>query len=452
VDLLAALFDDPRREPPFLLRTQMRPPFRIELRDRAPLCLVVAARGSVAIRLGDEVAELPEHSTVLVRGERPWSVADRVDSDVTAVIHPGQRCETVAGEPVAERWSRGVRTWGNTSDVDAAHVMLTGTYERMSERGRLLLDALPDVLVAPEGSIDPSLLSLFAGEVVRDDIAQPVVLERMLDLIVVLAVRHWLRHAETLPPGVVRGSSDPTVGSAIRLMQADPAERWTVQSLARRVGVSRATFAKRFHELVGTTPIAFLTDWRLSLGADLLTSTDSSIAAIATEVGYGSAFAFSTAFKRRYGVSPHRFRSGGTSDAEGGSALELEHPGVARELRGHPEPLRRLGAHAVGIVGHGDDRVRHRSRRPPPLGPRRGGDVRDDVALDGARTGPGHDRAVRASTSGRSRRRRIRRTSSTSPPRSHGSSSRGDRGPDHVDRLLEVILGGLLSTSPTSTS
>ncbi len=315
VDLLGALFDDARQEPAFLLRTQMRTPFAIELRDGAPLCLVVAARGRVTVRLDADVVEVPEGSTVLVRGERPWVVADRADSDVTAVIHPGQHCENIAGEPVAEQWSQGVRTWGNTADLDAGHVMLTGTYEHMSQRARLLLDAIPDVLVVPEGAIDPALLALFATEVVRDDIAQPVVLERMLDLIVVLAIRHWLRSAEAVPPGVVRGLSDPAVGAAIRLMQSAPSERWTVQALARRVDVSRATFAKRFHELVGTTPIAFLTDWRLSLGADLLTTTDLSIAQIADDVGYGSAFAFSTAFKRRFAVSPHRYRRGDRVEA-----------------------------------------------------------------------------------------------------------------------------------------
>jgi transcriptional regulator GlxA family with amidase domain len=92
-------------------------------------------------------------------------------------------------------------------------------------------------------------------------------------------------------------------------MQTAPAEPWTIQSIARRVGVSRAAFAKRFTALVGTSPIAFLTSWRLAVAADRLTSTDDSIARIANDVGYGSAFALSTAFKRHYGRSPHHFRT-----------------------------------------------------------------------------------------------------------------------------------------------
>ena len=79
-------------------------------------------------------------------------------------------------------------------------------------------------------------------------------------------------------------------------------------NLAAAVGCSRAVFARRFADQVGEPPIAFLTGWRLALAADLLRASRATIAAIARQVGYGTPFALSSAFKRAYGVSPNARR------------------------------------------------------------------------------------------------------------------------------------------------
>jgi AraC-like DNA-binding protein len=309
VDLLTGLFDGSPGRSPFLLRVQFAAPFALTLADGAALSVLVTSRGDLTLNHPTGTHEVPESTLVLIRGDQPWSIADDPGSPVTAVVPPGQRCESPTGEPLAEQWSLGIRTWGNADEPSATHIMVAGAYETVPETGRSVLASLPDVLVVPDGAIDHGLVAMFAQEVVREDIAQPIVLSRTLDLLVVLAVRYWMRQHGSLPPGALRGLGDPVVGPAIRLLQSEPAERWTIQALARRVGVSRAALAKRFNEVVGTPPIAFLTDWRLSLAADRLATSRDPIARIADEVGYSSAFALSTAFKRRYGVSPHRYRT-----------------------------------------------------------------------------------------------------------------------------------------------
>jgi AraC-like DNA-binding protein len=98
------------------------------------------------------------------------------------------------------------------------------------------------------------------------------------------------------------------VGAAIAKLHAEPARAWTIESLAKEVGMSRSILAERFTSLVGIPPIEYLTDWRMQLAASMLRDGATSLARIAESVGYGSEAALSRAFKRSVGVSPSAFR------------------------------------------------------------------------------------------------------------------------------------------------
>jgi AraC-like DNA-binding protein len=135
------------------------------------------------------------------------------------------------------------------------------------------------------------------------------VLDRLLDLLLIAVLRAWFARADAKAPGWYRAHSDPVVGRALRLLQNDPARAWTVASLASETGASRAALARRFNELVGEPPMRFLTGWRLALAADLLREPDATIGSVAAQVGYGSSFALSTAFKRERGISPQEYRT-----------------------------------------------------------------------------------------------------------------------------------------------
>ncbi|WP_406079906.1 AraC family transcriptional regulator [Micromonospora sp. NBC_00858] len=269
------------------------PPYALRIEDRAPLTVVALVRGAAWLVPDDApAAPLRPGDVAVLRGPDGHLVADDPASPPQVVIHPGQRCTTLRGEPLAESMALGVRTWG--TGLHGSTVLLTGTYNLPGEVSRRLLTALPPLLVVPAEEWRSPLVPLLAQEVTRDAPGQAAVLDRLLDLLLIGALRTWFGRPDAAP-GWYRAAGDPVVGPALRLVENDPARPWTVAALAAEVGVSRAVLARRFTELVGEPPMAYLTGWRLALAADLLREPDATLGAVARRVGYASPYALSTA-------------------------------------------------------------------------------------------------------------------------------------------------------------
>jgi AraC-like DNA-binding protein len=319
MDALANLLDGPRARGAFLLRSVMTPPWSLRVQDKAPLTLVAMVRGDAWVvshsrrRAGRQV-RVHSGDVAIMLGPDPYTIADDPSTQPQAIIHPGQRCTTPEGEDLAQAMGLGVRTWGNSPNGSTE--MLVGTYRMHGEISRRLLDSLPAVLLLPEARKLP-FFALLGDEVVKNEPGQEVVLDRLLDVLLVAVLRAWFSRPEAKAPGWYRALRDPIVGRVLRMLHAHPAHPWTVAALAAKVGVSRASLARRFTDLIGEAPMTYLTGWRLALAADLLLEPDATIADVARRVGYGSAFALSTAFKRVRGISPqdHRDRQSGGADA-----------------------------------------------------------------------------------------------------------------------------------------
>jgi AraC-like DNA-binding protein len=308
VDVFGGLLDGPRARGAFALLVMMDPPWSVRIEDRAPLSLVSVVKGHAWVIPDDDVpVRLDAGSVAVICGPDPYTFAGDPATPAQVVIHPGQHCTTPDGRDLAQAMGLGVRSWGNSAA--GSTTMLIGTYERHSEIGRQLLSVLPRLVIMPAGEWDSPLLSMLSREIVRDEPGQEAVLDRLLDLLLVAVLRAWLSRHQAEAPGWYRAQGDPLVGRALRALQNNPAEPWTVATLAREIGVSRATLARRFAELVGEPPMAFLTAWRLALAADLLREPGATIGAVAQQVGYSSPFALSTAFKRVRGVSPKEHRA-----------------------------------------------------------------------------------------------------------------------------------------------
>ena len=176
-----------------------------------------------------------------------------------------------------------------------------------------LLDNLPPVIKVAAGSgSDTRWLSEFihvaAHETADKRAGSEGVLARLSELMFIEVVRRYL---EGLPPaqiGWLAGLRDPFVGKALSLMHAKPAHNWTIDDLARDVGLSRSVLAERFNDMVGIPPIQYLAKWRMQIAVGMLGRGDMNIASIAAQTGYSSEAAFSRAFKRMVGVSPSEHR------------------------------------------------------------------------------------------------------------------------------------------------
>jgi AraC-like DNA-binding protein/mannose-6-phosphate isomerase-like protein (cupin superfamily) len=178
-----------------------------------------------------------------------------------------------------------------------------------------LLSSLPRVLrvSAGSGEVNAWLETYVRFSLLERGEERPggaCVLSKLSELMFVEGIR---RYVEALPPGQtgwLAGVRDPLVGKALALMHRSPARPWTVESLGKSVGLSRSSLAERFTELIGQPPMQYLTQWRLTLAAHLLQTTNKGAAVVAEDVGYDSEAAFSRAFRREFGAPPATWRRG----------------------------------------------------------------------------------------------------------------------------------------------
>jgi AraC-like DNA-binding protein len=311
MDPLAGFLDGPRARAAFLVKAVFDPPWSMRIEDQAPLAVVALTHGRAwLLHPSGAPVGLDAGDVVVVRGPDHYVVADDPATVPTIVIDPGGHCRTLDGRSLVQSMNLGVRTWGNAAD--GSDVMLVGTYQTEGEVSRWLVESLPPVVVVRAAEWDSPVVAMLATEIAREEPGQQVVLDRLLDLLLVSALRAAFATRTVEVPAWFSAHADPIVGPVIRLMQDEPATAWTVASLAAAAGVSRALLARRFHELTGQPPMTFLTSWRMALAADLVVGEGATVTNVARAVGYGSPFTFSTAFKRHHGLSPKAYRERAT--------------------------------------------------------------------------------------------------------------------------------------------
>jgi len=154
-------------------------------------------------------------------------------------------------------------------------------------------------------------LQFLAAEMAQQAPGSEVVANRLAEALFIQAVRaHIASGDESCQRGWLRAIFDPQIGAALKSIHENVNRAWTVESLAEAAGMSRSAFAARFKELLGQTPLEYVTEWRMQKAVQLLQQNDKKLIEVAQSVGYESD-AFSKAFKRMMGLSPGECRHNG---------------------------------------------------------------------------------------------------------------------------------------------
>lgn len=189
--------------------------------------------------------------------------------------------------------------------------MLGGAFQIEPVNAPLLLALLPAMIHIRAADGDTGrltrIIELIMDEATPERPGRDMILKRLLDVLLVEALRWRGIGGDALPSGLLAGMRDPALARALRAIHSDVRSGWTVAGLARLAGMSRSAFAGRFAEAVGCAPIEYIARWRMALAQDTLSRGGKSLDRIADEIGYESASAFSTAFRRRIGCSPGAF-------------------------------------------------------------------------------------------------------------------------------------------------
>lgn len=233
---------------------------------------------------------------------------------------PGMRAEHPNSESMYEQGAAQQPFFANIGEDGPVSTKLVCGFLACDARPfNPLLDNLPSVIKVAAGSGSESrwlsqFIHVATHETADKRAGGESVLAKLSELMFIEVIR---RHLEDLPPaqiGWLAGLRDPFIGKALSLMHARPAHNWTIDDLARDVGLSRSVLAERFNDMVGIPPIQYLAQWRMQIAAGLLSSGNTNLAKVAAETGYSSEAAFSRAFKRMVGVSPSEHRRQGSAN------------------------------------------------------------------------------------------------------------------------------------------
>jgi AraC-like DNA-binding protein len=301
VDPLADVMDVSRVRGALLANVQARAPWGFEVPPTSGAVFHAVTSGTAWLRVdGEPALQLMPGDVVLF----PTPVEHRLSATPTA------RCRLFTRE-MKQR----------LTDADgclqlegpgAVTTVVCATYDYDRDVAQPLLSLLPPFIHVRAdpvaGAQIGALVSLLAAELGGRRAGARTAVDRLIDLLLIHTIRAWTAATADARPCWLRALDDPVVARTLALIHERPAERWTIDGLAREVHLSRATLARRFTRLVGETPQAYLTRWRIDLAARRLRDTTDSVETIARDVGYTSEYAFNRAFRRHRGQPPGRYR------------------------------------------------------------------------------------------------------------------------------------------------
>jgi AraC-like DNA-binding protein len=302
MDPLADVLDLSRVSGALMANVRAGAPWGLDLPSRSGASFHAITSGVAWLRVaGEDPLQLMPGDVFLL----PTGVRHRLSSEPDGACEPfdtsmKERLMTPEGD---------LRIGGS----GAATTFVCAAFDYDLEVAQPLMSLLPAVIHVPADPVArrdiAAIVELLAMEVGAPRPGSRAAAARLIDTLLIAAIRHWLeRRAGGEPPSWLRALNDPALAQVVAVLHERPAEAWTVESLAREVHLSRATLARRFSELVGEPPLTYLARWRMHLAAQRLKHSTDTVETIARDVGYTSEYAFNRAFARHRGQPPGRYR------------------------------------------------------------------------------------------------------------------------------------------------
>jgi AraC-like DNA-binding protein len=271
----------------------------------------------------DGVAEpvrLAAGDCFLLPSGRPFRLTQNLD------LEPVNFLALLSGE---RRGGVAILNGGGETMILGGHFAFTGAH------ADILLGAMPPVVHLRKDADKAAMrwaLERMRLELLETQPGGDLVARHLAHMMLVQALRLYLADGGGQSVGWLFALADPQMAAAIGAMHAEPGAGWTLQALAEHAGMSRSSFAQKFKATVGSSPMEYLTRWRMLLAGDRLSTGAEPVSVIALSLGYESESAFSTAFKRVMGCSPRRYSHGQGSGAPPSQPARDTAPTREREL------------------------------------------------------------------------------------------------------------------------
>jgi AraC-like DNA-binding protein len=301
LDVLSDVLGMLRLRGEVMCRNEFSAPFGVSY-DSDQAHFHVIERGTCLVRYGEnETLKVSGGDLLVLPHGRGHALLDAAGSRVVSL-------KSIL-DPRRKRPTGVLRFGGGGAQTD----VICGHFRFDTRLRASMLAGLPPILhVRGTNGRPPEWLELtvryLAAETRSTEPGRELAMSRLVDLLFVQTLRHWLVNSPTQPLGWLGALRDPRVGAALTLVHTSPERPWDVASLAAEVGMSRSSFATRFVELVGEPPSKYLTRWRVHVASRLLRTPGPTIAQTAERVGYDSEAAFSRMFKRYVRIAPAAFR------------------------------------------------------------------------------------------------------------------------------------------------
>lgn len=263
--------------------------------------LLTEGRASLRLERGERLALTAGDIVMLPHGDRH-------------IIENGAASQTLNDEEhLADILSQGLKLWriGGGGEITKFVCGYMACDPRLSQ---IFLNGMPPIFKVnlrndASGRWLENAIRFSVDQANMSAPGEEALLAKLSEVLFVETLRAYIAQLPAEQTGWLGGARDSVVAKALALMHKSPAHPWTIAALAKEAGISRSVLAERFRHYLNESPMAYLTRWRLQLGAKMLESTSYSVAQIALEVGYESEAAFNRAFKREFTVPPARFRS-----------------------------------------------------------------------------------------------------------------------------------------------